>query len=153
MVQARGIIIGLLLFTMLILSNGCGGSGPEMARVKGQVLLNGEPVPGGKVMFNPVAIGDTTEAKGRPAMGSVDSNGGFTLTTYESGDGAVVGMHQVDYLSPDNEDLEEDGDAKIAQWFKNKKIFVPADLKFEIVSGSNEIKLELNERSGKARKR
>lgn len=152
MIQDRGITIGFLLFTMLVLSNGCGGSGPEMARVKGQVLLNGEPVPGGKVMLNPVAVGSTTEAKGRPAMGSVDSNGGFTLTTYESGDGAVVGMHQVDYLSPDNEDLEEEN-AELAQWFKNKKIFVPADLEFEIVSGSNEIKLELNERSGKTRKR
>lgn len=53
----------------------------------------------GKVKFNtggPVHVG-TVELKSREhgvqARGAIESDGSFTLTTYEDGDGAVAGMH------------------------------------------------------------
>lgn len=54
----------------------------------------------GKVVFktgSPVHVG-TIELKSREhgvqARGTIDKNGGFTLTTYVDGDGAVAGVHE-----------------------------------------------------------
>ncbi len=138
--------IGLLTCVVTMFASGCGGDAPEMAYVTGKVVLNGETVPGGKVMFNPQAIEDTTEATGRPAVGIINSDGEFTLSTYEDGDGAVIGMHTVEYYSPDPEKLRENDDAESAAWFAGKKIYVPADMKFEVTDDDNEITVELKER-------
>ena len=84
---------------------GCGGSpGPETAYARGTVKMNGEPVTSGRVMFYPAeSKGDGT---GKPASGHLDSNGEFELSTYGSGDGAVVGEHLVTVL-----DTESGGEA------------------------------------------
>ena len=74
---------GILLF----LAAGCGSDRPEMAPVTGTVLLNGQPVIEAGVTFMPSA--------GRPATGQSDEAGRFELTTFNSGDGAVLGQHVV----------------------------------------------------------
>lgn len=67
---------------------GCGADGPEMVPVKGVVHLDGQPIEGASVTFIP------TEG-GRPATGKTDETGQFELTTITTGDGAIVGDHQV----------------------------------------------------------
>jgi hypothetical protein len=63
---------------------GCGRA--DLARVEGTVSYRGKPLEQGRVGFHP--------AEGRPAFGDV-RQGAFTLTTYEPGDGALIGLHRV----------------------------------------------------------
>lgn len=66
---------------------GCGPGRPEVAPVRGTVTLGGRPIPMGIIQFWP--------EEGRPARGTINQDGTYTLTTFESGDGAVLGKHVV----------------------------------------------------------
>jgi hypothetical protein len=90
MVLGLGLGLGTLIFT----SSGC-GSGlkkPEMGKVRGTVTYKGAPVTTGLVTFFP-AEGGTGEA-GQPAISELSSDGSFELTTFDTGDGAVLGQHK-----------------------------------------------------------
>lgn len=67
--------------------SGCSDGRPQLVRVSGQVLIDGQPLTTGAVQFVPTGA--------RQSVGRLDSEGRFTLTCYESGDGAVVGTHRV----------------------------------------------------------
>jgi hypothetical protein len=68
---------------------GCGaGNGPERGVVRGVVTTGGKPIPQGVIRFHP-------QAGGRPATGTLASDGTYSLTTIEPGDGAPVGAHRV----------------------------------------------------------
>lgn len=67
---------------------GCGPSGPVLTPVNGVITLEGEPLEGAVVLFQP-------EEGGKPATGLTDAAGAFTLTTFEPGDGAQVGVNSV----------------------------------------------------------
>lgn len=78
------LVVGLLL-------TGCGGGGDKVQthKVKGKVTYNGSPVAGATVTFSP-------QEKGSPAaLGITDAQGIYTLTTYDSGDGAAAGLYKV----------------------------------------------------------
>lgn len=75
--------IGVMVAALL----GCGPSGPELGRVTGRVMMEGQPVTAGSVSFWP---GD-----GRPARGSIAEDGTYELTTFKRNDGALVGEHRV----------------------------------------------------------
>ena len=66
---------------------GCGSSGHDLVPVAGQVTVDGKPVTTGQVAFFPES--------GRPAIGSIDSDGRYELKTYEPGDGAEPGKYRV----------------------------------------------------------
>ncbi|MCX7427155.1 MAG: hypothetical protein NTW96_16205 [Planctomycetia bacterium] len=66
---------------------GCGPDRPKMTPVTGTVTLSGKPLEGVAVMF--VSKG------GRPAHGTTDASGRFTLGTFEASDGALVGENTV----------------------------------------------------------
>jgi hypothetical protein len=77
------------LLILALLLAGCSGSDrPPLAKVSGIVTLDKTPVEGAAVMFMPVA-------GGRPAQGLTDAQGKFTLTTFDDGDGAILGEHKV----------------------------------------------------------
>jgi hypothetical protein len=78
-----------LLPAALALLAGCdSGDRQKTAVVKGKVTYRSKPVAGGTVTFVP-------DAGGPPATGEIKPDGTFTLTTYKSGDGAVLGKHKV----------------------------------------------------------
>jgi hypothetical protein len=98
--QARTGARGLTLF-LLFAAAGCGG--PETHPVQGKVVFKGEgqPVTGGWLTFEP------TDAKARAsAMGDIQKDGTFRLTTYRKNDGAPPGEYRVMIQSPmpDNPD-------------------------------------------------
>lgn len=66
---------------------GCGESGLPTAAVQGKVLYQGKPLEFGSVLFQP--------EEGPPATGEIQPDGTFRLSTYKSGDGAVLGQHHV----------------------------------------------------------
>src|SRR4051812_1417517 len=71
---------------------GCGGNAGEVATVPaaGTVNFKGKPLESGTIQLVP--------ENGRTASGTI-TNGKFTLTTYNEGDGAIPGKHQVAIVS------------------------------------------------------
>ncbi len=76
---------------------GCGGGGEGAAKkqateaVTGKVTYRGNPVEGAVVTFSP---GEPTPGS-RAAFAKTDDEGNYTLTTYNSGDGAIPGKYFV----------------------------------------------------------
>lgn len=92
----------ILLAVGMVLSiahAGCEQSPYELAPVRGTVRIDGRPLAGGRVMFAPIAQGDSREA-GKPAFGTIQSDGNYILTTYRDNDGAVVGEHWITIFGP-----------------------------------------------------
>lgn len=87
MVSAK--VLGIWVFGCLGLFafSGCGDGLPQRAPVAGSVTFNGQPVSEGTVTFFPTA--------GRAALGKIQADGTFRLTTYDEGDGALLGEHRV----------------------------------------------------------
>ena len=89
--MALGNLLAVVLLAS-VLGLGCGGQQgadrPKTVPVSGTVTHNGEAVEGATVAFQ--------SADGsRGAVGVTDAGGKYTLTTFESGDGAVPGEYQV----------------------------------------------------------
>lgn len=61
---------------------------PQRVSVSGQVLIDGQPLTWGTIMFVPEKL--------RPSVGSLDANGRFTLSCFDGGDGAVLGTHRLE---------------------------------------------------------
>lgn len=91
-----------LLAAVAICITGCSKSPYELAHVKGKVTIDGKPVSVGKVMFAPIAQGESREV-GKPAFGALQADGSFVLTTFDDGDGAVVGDHWVTIFGPEED--------------------------------------------------
>jgi hypothetical protein len=85
----------LILTTVAACVAGCGGdtSKPKLGRVSGKVTYNGQPVTKGIVSFVP--RGGAGAQTGQSATGELGSDGSYTLTTFDNGDGAVLGEHTV----------------------------------------------------------
>lgn len=66
---------------------GCGPSLPERGVVTGTIKVDGQPINQGQVCFWP--------DQGRPATGTIQADGTYRLTTFEPGDGAILGKHRV----------------------------------------------------------
>ena len=81
----------LALGLALVLVLGCGKKG--FVPVSGKVTLNGQPLAGATVAFQPVAEGGVEAGPG--SAGKTDANGEYTLKASTGQDGAWVGKHRV----------------------------------------------------------
>jgi hypothetical protein len=81
-------VVWLPAFGLAVALTGCGADRPQTIPVTGRVTLDGRPVEGAVVGFLP-------KGGGRPATGTTDASGAFTLTTFDEGDGALPGVHLV----------------------------------------------------------
>lgn len=70
-----------------VLASGCGSSHPATAPVRGKITCEGQPVTEGTVTFYP--------EQGRSATGRIQPDGTYALTTFDEGDGAILGKHKV----------------------------------------------------------
>lgn len=99
--SARLLILGLAAS----LAAGCGAKRdpklPATVPVSGKVSLKGSPLEIGTITFHPEA-----DTKGNPADGRLLAGGEFALSTYQSGDGAVLGKHKVTIQIPPRLDGE-----------------------------------------------
>lgn len=87
--RLRSAILAALLLA------GCGGSrGPDVVPAGGTVTYEGKPLANASVSFTP--------ASGRPAVGTTDAQGKFTLRTGTQ-DGAVIGTHKVSIYAVDGQ--------------------------------------------------
>ncbi len=135
-------------------SIGCGGSAP--VKVRGRVSYDGQPVQSGKIMFFP--------ASGRMALGNINADGTYVLTTFKPEDGAVVGTYRVAIEStrvgPDRWDTVKSFDEEIKISHRpDNKIYLPGKVEWlvpqryarpetsgltaRVESGVNEIMVEI----------
>lgn len=80
-------------FLVLVCVVGCSGD-DRVAPVTGVVTLDDKPIAEASVTFMP-------KEGGRPAFGVTDAEGKYELTTFEEGDGALIGNHVVTILAVD----------------------------------------------------
>lgn len=89
------------LGTLLMAAVGCVGDVNEeqlpVFPVTGQIHVDGRPADDALVVFHPTS--SSPPSPYRPA-GRTGADGRFTLSTYESGDGAPVGEYQVTIVWP-----------------------------------------------------
>ncbi len=118
---------------------GCSDGLPRRVPVEGIVLIDGQPVTAGVVRVRP------TEA--RPAIGDIGPDGRFSLTTYQTNDGCVVGTHPVEVFAIEN---LADGNVRwlAPQRYSETKT---SDLTLTVEPGSRqEVRLELTWDGGKS---
>lgn len=71
-----------------VLAIGCNGGTPELAKVTGTVRLDGEPLVGAEVAFQP-------QKRFPPSYGATDNLGRYELAYTKDKPGAAVGTHTV----------------------------------------------------------
>jgi hypothetical protein len=87
-----------LSLTVMIFLASCGADSgkPALGKVHGTVTYKGKPVDGGHIVFTPAAGksggGGGTE---QTATGEISSDGTYEMTTFNTGDGAILGQHIV----------------------------------------------------------
>jgi hypothetical protein len=87
---------------------GCGGESLETVEVSGKVTLDGAPLSGASVVFQPIAS-DGKLAVGSGSFGKTDAEGRYTLSLINnSAPGAVVGEHRVIITTAQDENPASD---------------------------------------------
>jgi hypothetical protein len=144
-------IVGISVLVSLALI-GCGGGNkylPELGQVHGVVTLDGKPIEGIVVQFNPIVSTTTPEPteRGRKRVASggssgvTDKNGEYRLTFDGSTAGAEVGPHDVKVV--DIPPAEAD-DSKIVRKPRIPlKYLVGNPLRFEVEPGDNSFDIAL----------
>lgn len=143
MTQVAKTLTGWGALTVLaIASIGCGGDTPPTGNVTGTVTYNGSPVANANVTFQPNG--------GRPATGVTDASGKYTLATFGTSDGAVLGSHKIS-ITPNITDVPmpetpDQASAEPKPPFP-KKYMNPdtSGLTADVKSGPNEVNLELKD--------
>jgi hypothetical protein len=138
----------------MLVNTGCGSKYPPTAPVSGKITLDGEPVTQGRISFHPI----TGE---RPALATIQPNGTYSLTTFERGDGALLGHHKVSIKStrienapPPPKDFREEAAqaAEVAKKGGPQLVFIvdkkyyderTTDLEAEVKPGDNKIDFKL----------
>lgn len=117
----------LLLGSLVV---GCGDGRPTRVPVSGVVMVDGEPVPSGQVMFVPEGT--------RPSSSKIDSEGRFNLECFDGGDGAVLGTHRVQVFACEYTQ-------KGANWYAPKKYadFRSSGLTHEVTETDDSVVIEL----------
>jgi hypothetical protein len=82
--------------------SGCGGGDPDRkptAKVTGKVTLEGAPIAGGSLIFAPMGDGKSNIV-GKSGQATIKSDGTYTVSTYGTDDGAIIGKHRVLFSPP-----------------------------------------------------
>lgn len=143
-----------LVAILIAAQSGCGGDPtlPKLGKIHGKVTYNGKPVDAGHIVFTPVA-GKGGET-GQSATGEIGEDGSYEMTTFNTGDGAILGQHTVTVeLRPKGEDAypkpKADGtiDYKLPKSLGPKK-YAKADtspLKCTVVPEGGEFNIDLKD--------
>lgn len=91
----KTIPVSLLCLVMLLaVTVGCGGERFPVAPVSGSITLDGQPLAGARIGFEPRKIGDNPNA-GPGSYATTDAQGRYELTTLTGQSGAVVTTHDI----------------------------------------------------------
>jgi hypothetical protein len=107
-------VVGVVGLSVLWAGCGRGAERPKVVPVSGKVTQKGKTLTAGEVTFTPVA---GAEPSAHIATGQIGSDGTYRLTTFNTGDGAVLGPHKVTVVvrsTTDMRKMNELGGGKIA---------------------------------------
>jgi hypothetical protein len=136
-----GLSIGLVSCLLLTVT-GCGDGRPAVVPAKGRVYMNGEPLTGyaGFVRVEPIGS--------RAATGDIsESDGTFTLTSFEAGDGCVPGTHPVAVIV--NTTIGEELVFLVPEHYSDTST---SGLQVTVAADGGELKIELEGELGRSRK-
>jgi hypothetical protein len=134
--QKTAVLVGLLVMTL-----GCGDSGPTLASVDGLVTVDGKPLPLASLTFVPES--------GSPSYGQTDKEGKYTLMFTDTKYGAMLGKHEVKIevtkLSKGEiEEMKAQGmEVSSSDLALPKQYKKPGALTAEIKSGKNKVDFPL----------
>ncbi|HBJ37562.1 MAG TPA: hypothetical protein DDZ51_22965 [Planctomycetaceae bacterium] len=134
---------------LIVLQLGCTNSDqPEIGQVRGTIVLDGKPLAGVAVVFQP--------DKGRPARGMTDAEGKYELTYIRNTKGSKVGPNRVE-IAPSEEGEEsvevETGDENAQPTVRTAKpgrpvvpprYNVQSELKVDVMPGENTFDFQLD---------
>ncbi|WP_437187570.1 Ig-like domain-containing protein [Planctomicrobium sp. SH668] len=137
-------ILALGGIAVLLLGVGCGGDGVELGNVEGTLTVDGKPVPGATVVFNP----QDSEVRS-PSYGTTDANGHYKLAFNLHKEGAIPAKHFVQI------ELERLTKSELREYKENgmtppeffeipKKYRKPDALEYVVKRGSNVIDITLD---------
>jgi len=95
-------IAGVVGLSLLLAGCSADANRPKVAPVSGKVTHKGQPLTAGDVIFTP-----TGGAASHIATGQIGPDGSYQLTTFNTGDGAVLGTHKVTVTARSAEDLKK----------------------------------------------
>jgi len=142
LVFSVSVAIGLAGSVCLGMLAGCTDGRPKRVPVAGQVLIDGQPLtPKGPGYYYIRLV----PADARPALGLIDSEGRFRLTTFEGEDGCTLGEHKVVVMA-----YEQIGPAA-CRWLVPKKYsdLRTTDKTVRITGPTKDLKIELSWEGGK----
>jgi hypothetical protein len=122
---------------------GCGGGDlPELGLVSGTVTFDGQPLTGVEVAFHPV--------DGRPAFGTTNAEGNYTLRYTPGAPGCKVGKNRVTIGNAEGsgEDSELEGD-ELVQTGADKQPAIPgrynvnSEIERQVSAGENTFDFQL----------
>lgn len=135
----------VLILMVLAFAGGCGSRLPATAPVSGRVTYKAKPLANADVTFTP------GEGK-RSATGRTDADGRFTLGTFATDDGALLGKHRVTVVAngPPRPAKAGEGSGMPGETVPGdplipKKYFnaETSGLEHEVVRGTNTVELTL----------
>jgi hypothetical protein len=116
---------------------GCDSTDYTLAPISGVVTLDGSPIPGALVNFQPVAKDGTTPGPG--STGRCDEAGRYVLKTIRDEPGAVIGTHRVRIYSFSPESpVSQDGDAGLPKEQFPDRYNYGSKLTFDVESAGSE---------------
>jgi hypothetical protein len=121
----------------LVAAAGCGRSRPNVpfGIVEGEVTLDGKPLAGAAVTFEPEI--------GRPSHGTTGESGEYSLMYRGNPWGAIVGRHTVRITTETLLEDSPDAAPRIAKERLPKRYHSQSTLSAEVVSGKNVIDFAL----------
>ena len=136
---------------LVFLIGGCSNDPnmPKLGKVNGTVTYQGKPLDAGRVVFTPAA-GKGGES-GQGATGEINSNGTYEMTTFNTGDGAILGQHVVTVVVQKGEMPKPDAHSQIK--YELPKNLAPSKyatadkspLRCTVVEGGTKFDIELKD--------
>jgi len=130
--------LALAAAMVLCLVIGCSkGSGPDLGYVEGTVTLDGKPLDGAEVQFEPDGA--------RPSIAFTDENGHYVLNFTGAREGATIGKHTVRIVSARGSSGGEGNGPYIEARpeLLPEKYHVNSQLTADVQSGNNTIDFDL----------
>lgn len=120
-------LVGVTLAAAALSLPGCGDGEPTLAEVRGTVRLDGQPLVGAMLEFNP--------ADGAPSYGTTNELGDYLLRFDRHRAGAVIGNHKVRITA------DEDSRVRLAAHYNDETTLTKT-----VEPGSNRIDFDLESR-------
>lgn len=93
----RGVAVAGAVLTAGAVLAGCSDGRLKVSRVSGTITVAGEPLPAGRIIFQPEA--------GRASFGRIEAGRILDVTTYVTGDGVPVGKQLIAVVPQIDEDV------------------------------------------------